>query len=113
MMDLKMFVYQPTADTLELKKIQSTDYVLCWKSKGVHISSLKPLYTASLHSIKHSGYRTGIKFDKDPLAAEQNNYLTETVNVCLVYDLDTWSKNPTNNFNFKNCLFGATIEQLV
>ena len=24
----------------------------------------------------------GIKFDKDPLAAEQNNYLSEIVNVC-------------------------------
>ena len=24
----------------------------------------------------------GIKFDKDPLATEQNNYLSEIVNVC-------------------------------
>ena len=50
----------------------------------------------------------GIKFDKNPLAAEQNNYLTKTVNVYIVYDLAAWSRNPTNNFKFRNCLFRAT-----
>ena len=67
-----------------------------------------PLYTAFLHSIKLSGYRIEIKFDKDPLALEQNNYLTKIVNVCIVYDLDVWPRNPTNNFKIKNFLFGAT-----
>ena len=46
------FVYQPTFDTLELKKDKGTDYVLSWKSKGVYNSKLKPFYTAFLHSIK-------------------------------------------------------------
>ena len=50
----------------------------------------------------------GMKFDKDPLAAEQNNYLSEIVNVCIVYDLDTWPRNPNNNSKFKNCLFGKS-----
>ena len=67
-----MFVYKPTLDTLELKH-KSTDYVLSWKTKEVDNSKLKPLYTAFLRSIKLSGYRMGIKFDKDPLAVEQNN----------------------------------------
>ena len=49
-----------------------------------------------------------IKFDKDPLAVEQNNYLTKNVNVYLVYELNAWRRNPTNNLKFKNCLFGAT-----
>ena len=62
-----------------------------------------------MHSIQLSGYRMGTKFDKHPLAVEQNNYLTKIVNVLIVYDLDAWSKNPTNNFNFKNWLY----EQLV
>ena len=60
------FVYQPTVDTLELKKDKSTDCVLGWKSKGVFNSKRKPLYTSLFYSIKHSQYRTGIKFD--PLA---------------------------------------------
>ena len=50
----------------------------------------------------------GIKFDKDPLAVEQNNYLTKIINDYFVYELDTWSKIPFNNFKLKNCLFGAT-----
>ena len=103
-----MFVYQPTLDTLELKKDKGTDYVLSWKSKGVYNSKLKPLYTAFLHSIRSSVYRMGIKFDKDLLAVEENSYLTKTVNVYIIYDLDTWPKNPTNNFKFRNCLYGAT-----
>ena len=50
----------------------------------------------------------GIKFDKDPLAVEQNNYLNKIVNVYIVYDLDPWPRNPTNYFKFRNCLCGAT-----
>ena len=58
------FVYQSTLNTLELKKDKGTDYVLSWISKGVYNSKLKPLYTASLHSIKLSEYRMGIKLIK-------------------------------------------------
>ena len=50
----------------------------------------------------------GIKFDNDPLAVEQNNYLTKIVNVYIVDDLAAWPRNPANNFKFKNCMFGAT-----
>ena len=102
------FVYQPTLDTSKFKKYKGTDYVLSWKSNGVFNSKIKPLHTAFLHNIKLSEHIIGIKFDKDPIAAEQNNYLTKIVNVYIVYDLDAWSRNPNNNFKFKNCLFGAT-----
>ena len=50
----------------------------------------------------------GIKFDKGPLAVEQNNCLTKIVNIYISYKLNAWLRNPTNNFKFKNCLFGAT-----
>ena len=33
--------------------------------------------------------------------------MTKIVNVYVVYDLDGWPRSPTNNFKFKNCLFGA------
>ena len=49
-----------------------------------------------------------IKFDKVALAAQQNNYLTKIANGYIVYDLATWPRILTNNFKFKNCLFGAT-----
>ena len=87
-----IFFYQPTLDTLELKKYKSTDYVFCLKSKTVYNSQLKPLCTAFLHRIKLSGYIMGIKFGEDPLYVEQNNYLTKIVNVYVVYDLDAWPK---------------------
>ena len=78
------FVFQPTLDTLEMKKDKGIDYVLSWKSNGVYNSKLKPLYTAFLHSIKLSGYKMGIKFDKDPLAIEENNYASKIVSfTCL------------------------------
>ena len=65
-------------------------------------------YVLLSDSIKLSEYRIGIKFDKDPLSVEQNKYLTKIANVYIVYDLDAWTRNPTNNSKFKNCLFGAT-----
>ena len=49
-----------------------------------------------------------IKFDKDTLAVEQNNYLSKIISVYNVYDLDTWPRNAPNSFKFRNCLFGAT-----
>ena len=48
------------------------------------------------------------QFDKDPLVVEQNNCTSKVVNVYIVYDLNAWQRNPTTNFKFKNCLFGAT-----
>ena len=83
-------------------------YVLSWKSNGVYNPKLKPLYTAFLHSIKLCGYKMGMKFDKYPLAVEQNNYLTKIVNIYIVYDLVTWPKILFKIFTLKNCLFGAT-----
>ena len=50
----------------------------------------------------------GIKFDKDPLALEQNDYASKNINIYIVYDLGAWERNPTNNFKFKVDLYGAT-----
>ena len=99
-----MFVYQPTLDTLELKKEKGTDYFLSWKSNGIYISKFKPFHNALLHRIKLFGYRMGIEFDKDSLAVEQKQ------NFKCLYCLwfRCFPRNPTNNFKFKNCLFEAT-----
>ena len=48
------------------------------------LNYIKIYYTTFLHSIKHSGNRMGIKFDKDTLAVEQNNYVSKIVNVYIV-----------------------------
>ena len=88
-------------------RIKITDYVLSCKSKGVYNSKLKLLYTSFLCSVKISGYRIEMKFEKDPLAVEQNNYLSKIVNVYNAYDLNAWPRNSTNNFKFQNYLFEA------
>ena len=33
--------------------------------------------------------------------------MTKIVDAYIPYDLDVWPRIPTNNFIFKNCLFGA------
>ena len=63
---------------------------LVGNQKGVFNSKPKPLYTALLNSIKISKCRIGIKFDKDPLAIEKNNYLFKKVHVFIAYHLDAW-----------------------
>ena len=50
----------------------------------------------------------GIKFDRDPLAVEKNNYATKIVNAYIAHDLDAWPEISLNNFKLKSCLFGAT-----
>ena len=50
----------------------------------------------------------GIKFDKDPLGIEQNNYLTKIVNVYIVYDLKALPKIRLRNHALKDYLFGTT-----
>ena len=117
----KTFIYQPTFDTLELKKVlimfvvgNQREYIILNLNHYVYclyyivhiVYIVYILYT--LHSIKRSEYRIVITFDKDPLAVEQNNYLTKIVIIYTLFDLDDQQKSPTNNFKFKNCLFGAT-----
>ena len=89
--------------------ISKFDCILSWKSKGLCTFKLKPLYTIFLHSIKHSGYRIGIKFDNDPLAVEQNIHLSKSANFYIVFDRDVWPRNPTKNFKVKNYLFGKLV----
>ena len=50
----------------------------------------------------------GLKFDKEPLVFEQNNYTIKIVNACIVYETDVQTKIPYNNFKSKDFLFGAT-----
>ena len=45
-----------------------------------------------LHGTTISGYTMGIKFDRDPLAVEQNNYATKVVNVHFFFDLDVFGQ---------------------
>ena len=68
-----MFVYQPKFSTLKYENT-STEYVIRWKSKGVHNSKLIALlHSTFLPTIKCFEYIIGIQFNKTPLVVEQNN----------------------------------------
>ena len=71
------FTSNDRSQNVDKKNHKGIDYVISRKSKGVYSSKLKSLYTNFIHSIKRSGYRMKIKFDKDPLAVELNNYTTK------------------------------------
>ena len=55
-----MFVYQPNFNMWELKLKKSTEYVTCWKSKGIYNFKLKPLHGAFLPNIKTFASKIGI-----------------------------------------------------
>ena len=96
-----LFVHQHSIYLLELKRGKGTNYDLSWKSKGLYTLKLNSLYTAFLHSIKHSEFWMGVKFDKDNLAVKQNNYATKSVNAYIIYNLDASPNNTFNSFKFK------------
>ena len=86
----------------------STEYIISWKSNGVHHSKLIALLSTFLFNIKYFEYKTGMQFDNTPLVVERNNYKMKIVNVYIVYDLDYCPKNSLRNFSLKYCLFGTT-----
>ena len=51
-----------------------------------------------------------IKFDKDPLVLEQNNYVAKIENAYIVYGLDSWSNIPLNNFKLESSLLMRLIQ---
>ena len=108
MMDLQIFVYQPTFNKLELKEDNGTEYIIGWKSKGVYISKLTALHGTFLTNVKYFRNEIGIQFNSTLLVNEQNNCTTKIVNIFVVYDLDNWPKTPLRNFTLQNCLFGLT-----
>ena len=61
-----------------------------------------------MQSIKRSGYRIGIKFDKVSLAVEKNIYLTKIVNIYIISMIMIYVRKSYQKYKFKNCLFGAT-----
>ena len=56
---------------------------------------VKLLSTAFVLSMQLSEYKIVIKFPsfKDPLAVEENSYLSKIVNAYMVNDLDDWPRN--------------------
>ena len=71
------FVYQPTRDTLELKKTKLLIVYLAGSKRKCIVLNLIHCVLLSCVSIKYAGHRRGIKFDKDSSAVEENNYFKQ------------------------------------
>ena len=103
-----MAVYWPRFSTLQLLKDKGTDYGISWKSKRLCGSTLFPQYTHFFHSIKCFGHLIGIKLIYGSFSCRTKKYAAKIINAYIVYELDTWPKNPLENFTLKNFQFGAT-----
>ena len=86
--------------------------LLVGKQRGyIYTSKLKPLYTASFHIVKLSGFGIGIMFETFSSRTKQlRNWNCKYLNceIVNIRDLDTWPKILLNNFQVKNCLSLAT-----
>ena len=53
--------------------------------------------------------RVTLKFNNSALVQKSSSplYSNFIFNLYIVYELNNWSRNPTNNFPLKNCLFGT------
>ena len=80
MLVFKLFISQPTFNTIQLKKAKK----LILSLVGNQRVYLNPLYGAFLTIIKYFGYKIGIQFNNTPLVVEQNSYSTKTVNAFIV-----------------------------
>ena len=95
-----MFAYQPTLNVSESKIDKCTEYIIGWKSKGLHNSKLIALHGAFSPNAKYFGNEIGIQFNNTSLVREKISYV-KIVNVYIVYDLDNWSKKNPKKFYTK------------
>ena len=53
--------------------------------------------------------RVILKFNNFALVQKSSPSLCSNfiLNLCIVYELNNWPRNPTNSFSLKNCLFGT------
>ena len=53
--------------------------------------------------------RVILKFNNSVLVQQifSSFYSSFILNLYIVYELNTWPRNPTNNFTIKNCFFGT------
>ena len=82
------------------------------KIKEIYNSGLKLLHDLT-PIIKYFERKIGLQFNKNVLVVEKKNYLTKTMNVYIVYDLDYWSRNLLSNFRLTKCFVVSTFWSLV
>ena len=83
-----------------------------WESKRWSNKKFRPPYTRNeFFSLNLQWNKYGIKsrLERSPLKKEDTTPLTpnNTVNLCIIYELDLWPSDLSNEFTLDGCLFGC------
>ena len=103
-----LFIFQTLYYTL--KRLGDTEKIVSWKSKCLSTEKLTtPTATDnSLSSpIKWYGNSNFCLIFKGSCLKQKSSIYTppNRINVFIVYNLDTWSRNLNSDFTLKDCLF--------
>ena len=94
---------------LAFSPMDNSKKVTNWILTRVSSKKIKPLYTnlALIMSDLANG-RVNLKFNDSVLMQKNSSlYCNFILNLYIVYELNNWPCNPSNNFAQQNCLFGA------
>ena len=95
---------------LNLLSLDSNKKVTNWISTGISSETIKPFHTNLEPTMSNlANGRVILKFNNYVLVQKissslYNNFI---LNIYIVYELNNWPCNPTNNFSLNNCLFGT------
>ena len=100
-------VFAPILSSLIL---DSNKRVTNWILTGISSEKIKPFDTNLEPTMSNlANGRVTLKFNNSVLVPKIFSFLYRNfiLNLWIVYELNTWPRNPTNNFALKNCLFGT------
>ena len=92
-------------------KIDNSDYVLSWKSKGLSNESITPLSAPNNFlspSLNYLGTKIRVKFSGSCLKQDKITYTHgKIVNIYIVYEINKKDNTIISDPTLENCLFGA------
>ena len=81
-----------------------------WTSTVISSEEIKPCGTSLEPKMSNlANGRVNLKFNNSVLVQKSfpSLYSNFILNLYIVYELNNWPRNPTNNLTLKNCLFGT------
>ena len=83
--------------------LDSNEKVLSYEKSELYHSNLEQTM------FNLASYRVNLTFNNFVLVPKifSSLYSNSILNLYLFHELNTWSRNPTNNISLKNCLFGT------
>ena len=92
------------------KKIGNDIHILTWKYKWLSDKSIKPPATfdnSLALPLNYISVRSRRKFDGQYIKQDKVTFTYKNVvNICIVYELNLWANQQSNDFTLGNSLFG-------